>query len=64
VADDEVPIWNEPEWMAGLNDVGEVIEAINVALQRPERFTSDHLTSLANELADVARRHGVFEPLD
>jgi hypothetical protein len=64
MSDDEAPIWNEPEWMAGLNDLGEVIEAINRALQRPERFTSHQLSSLAGELQKVARRYGVWDPHD
>lgn len=64
MSDDDAPIWNEPPWLAGFNDVGEVIEGINIALQRPERFSSDHLTALAKELQEVARRYGVYEPLD
>ena len=50
--------------MEGLNDVGEVIEGINHALERPERFTSAHLSALAGELQETARRYGVYEPLD
>ncbi len=55
---------NEPPWLAGLNDVGEVIEAINRALERPERFTSEHLSAVAVDLAEVALRGGVYEPHD
>ena len=64
MSDDETPLRNEPSWMEGLNDVGEVIEGINHALERPERFTSAHLSALAGELQETARRYGVYEPLD
>jgi hypothetical protein len=60
----EPPIWNEPPWLAGLNDLGEVLEGIRIAIDRPERFTSEQLTALADELRDAAVRYGVFEPLD
>jgi hypothetical protein len=29
--DDDVPIWNEPLWMEGLNDLGQVLEGITNA---------------------------------
>jgi hypothetical protein len=35
-----------------------------MALERPERFTSTHLTALAREIEAVAVRYGVYEPLD
>jgi hypothetical protein len=62
--DSEPPIWNEPLWLAGLNDVGEVLEGIKIALERPERFTSEQLSALAQELQEAARRYGVYEPFD
>jgi hypothetical protein len=51
-------------YLAGLNDLGEVLEGIQIALDRPDRFTSEHLSALANEIAAVAERYGVYEPLD
>jgi hypothetical protein len=63
-SDDDAPIWREPPWLEGLNDLGEVLEGIQIALDRPERFTTEQLQALAREVQDAARRHGVYEPLD
>jgi hypothetical protein len=62
--DKAAPIWHEPPWLEGLNDLGEVLEGIENALSRPERFTSEQLAALAHELQAAARRHGVYEPPD
>jgi hypothetical protein len=48
----------------GLTDLGEVFEGIRSALDRPERFSSETLTALAQEIEAAARRYGVYEPLD
>jgi hypothetical protein len=64
VSDDDAPIWNEPPHLAGLNDLGEVLFAINMALERPERYSSETLTALAKELEAAAVRYGVYEPHD
>lgn len=62
--DDDAPIWHEPPWLEGLNDLGEVLEGIQIALARPERFTTEQLQALAREVQGAARRYGVYEPLD
>jgi hypothetical protein len=62
--DEEENPHQESPWMEGLNDLGEVIEGINIALGRPERFSSEQLSSLAREIQDAARRYGVYEPID
>lgn len=60
VADEfEPPI----SWLAALNDLREVLAEIMVAVDRPERLTSEQLTAFCDELRDVAMRYGVFEPL-
>jgi hypothetical protein len=38
--------------------------AINMALERPERYSSETLTALAKELEAAAVRYGVYEPHD
>jgi hypothetical protein len=62
--EDEAPVWSEPPWLEGLNDLSDVLEGIHIALDQPERFTSEQLTALAREVQEAARRHGVYEPLD
>jgi hypothetical protein len=64
MADDEGPIYEEPPYLEGLNDLGEVLEGVQVALGRPERFSSETLSALAGEIAAAARRYGVYEPFD
>jgi hypothetical protein len=48
----------------GLNDLGEVLEGIQNALEKPERFTSETLSRLAREIEEAAQRHEVYEPFD
>jgi hypothetical protein len=62
--DDEENPYQEPPWMEGVNNLGEAIEGINIALARPERFSSQQLNDLAREIQDAARRYGVYEPID
>ncbi len=54
----------EPPWLEGLNELIEVLEGIEIALEKPERFTSETLVELAREIEEAARRHNVYEPLD
>jgi hypothetical protein len=61
---DKQPPYEEPPHLAGLNDLGEVLEGIDIALDRPERFTSEHLSALAKEIEAVAARFGIYEPAD
>jgi hypothetical protein len=63
MADDESPYY-EPPHLEGLNDLGEVLEGITLALQRPERYSSDELSALAREIEAAARRFSVYEPID
>ena len=60
----DAPLWNEPPWLDGLNDLGEVLEGIQRALRKPERFTSEQLSALAREVQEAALRRDVHEPLD
>jgi hypothetical protein len=60
---DESPHY-EPPYLEGLNDLGEVLEGIQIALQQPARFSSETLTALAKDVEETAKRHGVYEPLD
>ena len=53
-----------PPRLEGLNDLTEVLEGIENALDKPERFTSDALAQLAREIEEAARRHNVYEPWD
>ena len=62
--DDEQNPYNEPLWIEGTSDLLEVVEGIQLALRRPERFSSEQLSSLAQEIQEAARRHGVYEPID
>lgn len=62
--DEQESPYNEPPWIEGVNDLGEVIEGIQLALRRPERFSSEQLSGLASEIQDAARRYGVYEPID
>jgi hypothetical protein len=64
VTNDEESPYSEPPYLEGLNNLGEVIEGIRLALQRPERFTTAHLQRMAHELEEIARRYGVYEPLE
>jgi hypothetical protein len=63
MGEDEPP-YSEPPHLEGLNNLGEVLEGIQIALQRPARFSSETLTALARDVEEAARRHGVYEPLD
>jgi hypothetical protein len=54
----------EPPWLEGVNDLGEVLEGIQNALEKPERFSSETLSRVAREIEEAARRHGVYEPFD
>jgi hypothetical protein len=60
---DESP-YKEPPWLEGLNELLDVLQGISIALDRPERFSTPQLLTLANELQELARRHGIYEPLD
>jgi hypothetical protein len=64
IVDEEQNPYNESPWIEGVNDLGEVIEGIQLALRRPERFSSEQLSNLASEIQDAARRCGVYEPID
>jgi hypothetical protein len=50
----EEPPYREPLWLEGLNELGEVLEGISIALDRPERFSTPALSALAKELEEVA----------
>jgi hypothetical protein len=63
MAEDDSP-YQEPPHLEGLNNLGEVLEGIQRALERPERFSSAALTALAKEVEEAAVRHGVYEPHD
>jgi hypothetical protein len=63
MTDDDAP-YSEPPWLEGLNELTEVLEGIEVALDKPERFTSKALAQLAREIEEAARRHNVYEPHD
>lgn len=56
--------YNEPPWIERLNELGEVLERVTLALRRPERFSTEQLQSLAGEIRESAKRRGVFEPID
>ena len=64
MVNNEEPPYTEPQYLEGLNDLDDVIDGIRIALQRPERFTTEQLQALAQEVQEAARRHGVYEPLD
>jgi hypothetical protein len=64
VAEEDANPYQEPPWIEGVNNLGEVLEGIRLALDRPERFSSEQLTSLAGEIQAAAQRHGVYEPID
>jgi hypothetical protein len=55
---------SEPPWLEGLNELTEVLEGIEIALDKPERFTSEALAQLAREIEEAARRHNIYEPHD
>jgi hypothetical protein len=47
-----------------VNDLGEALEGIQNALEKPERFTSETLSRLPREIEEAAQRHEVYEPFD
>jgi hypothetical protein len=63
MTDDDAP-YSKPPWLEALNELTEGLEGIEMALDKPERFTSEALAQLAREIEEAARRHNVFEPLD
>jgi hypothetical protein len=44
--------YSEAPWLEGLNELTEVLEGIENALDKPERFTSDRLAQLAREIEE------------
>ena len=64
MTDEQPSPYHESHWIEGVNELGEVLEGISIALDRPERFTSPHLVAMAAEIESVAKRYGVYEPID
>jgi hypothetical protein len=47
-----------------VNELVNVLEGISLALEHPERFTSEQLTALARKIEAAALQHRVYEPLE
>jgi hypothetical protein len=59
----DVNLFPPEPYVAGLNELADVLTGITLAVRRGEALDSERLSALAEEIKDAARRHDLYEPL-